>query len=313
MLKRKPIPVNHGLEVNTNNLRAYEPYYDDGKDIIIDPTWWKTVPNEAKNNILYEMNPVFKEVKVPHDDPGLTKKPREKFIYNAYVDAFDYNHWYSAKDGECQLLKIPAYIKRLMAACNITGRKPHPDIVEWIEDVYPDGPPFKPCFARLGGTSGKNEKRPEPLETNEDLLRYLTQGNYILVRRELSVEDKDTYLILMPWIDIERKFEFRVFFRNNKVIGASQQFTGTLFNYTQEELEKLTKCFRKLSFPEVPYYEWTADVYWDPVKKKMNLIECNPYGAHSGAGASLFEWNRDREIFEGKSPPEFRYLSVINF
>jgi hypothetical protein len=310
-MKRSPLPEHHNLLVNTNNLREYEPYFDDGKKVVIDPEWWKTIPERAKEQILAKLEPVFEPVKVPHEFTK-SKTMNELLIYNAYIDAFDYPHWCSCLDRKIKLIKIPMYIKKYLVSCNLSGNKPHPDIDEWLESVVPELP-FKPCFARLGGTSGKNEKRPFPLFTRRDLLTYLTQGNYILVRREFTVEDKDTYIVLMPWVEFDFRHEFRVFFRDDKVIGASQQFTTRLFNYTQQELEELSKAFQNLSFPKVPYYEWTADVYWDPVFKKMNLIECNPFGAHSGAGASLFEWDRDRDIFDGKSEPEFRYLSVINF
>jgi hypothetical protein len=296
----------HGLEVNTNNLREYEPYYDDGKTLQVDKIWWETVPEVAKQRILERISINLTSVPVPHEH-SVSKTERERIAYTEHIDAFDYNHWCSARSDPYILYKIPERIKKLLVACNMSGNKPHPDIEEdWLPEL-----PYTPCFARLGATSGKNDFPVRPLYTKQDLLTYLSQGNNTLVKRELSV-DKDTYLVLMPWKEIPRRYEFRVFFRNNKVVSASQQFTTTLFNYTQEELQDLSECFQTLSFP-VHYYEWTADTYWDPDTKTMRLIECNPFGAYTGCGASLFNWHNDRDIFSGKESPEFRYLSVINF
>tara|TARA_R110001599_G_scaffold91574_1_gene240561 strand:+ start:2005 stop:2157 length:153 start_codon:yes stop_codon:yes gene_type:complete len=44
-----------------------------------------------------------------------------------------------------------------------------------------------------------------------------------------------------------------------------------------------------------------------------HLIELNPFGAHSPAGSSMFNWIQDRDILYGNVPAELRYLSAINF
>ena len=137
----------------------------------------------------------------------------------------------------------------------------------------------------------------------------LCGGNMVLVRREFAIPDKETYLVIQEWKDIVRRDEFRIFWRDGQITGASQQYTGLLFNYNEEELDTLQAALNCLQFPSIPYKEYTADVYWDG--ETFQLIECNPFGAHSSSGAALFHWDKDYDVLYGTAPPEFRYLSII--
>jgi hypothetical protein len=50
---------------------------------------------------------------------------------------------------------------------------------------------------------------------------------------------------------------------------------------------------------KIPYKEVTLDVYYDKETQNIFLIECNPFGAWSAAGSSLFEWKKDYDILYG--------------
>ena len=65
---------------------------------------------------------------------------------------------------------------------------------------------------------------------------------------------------------------------------------------------------------KVTYNTFIADVYIDMDNIVCHLIELNPFGAHSGAGASFFNWKHDYHQLCGLNENvELRYLSVINY
>lgn len=314
MLTRKALHPEHKLDINNNNLREYEPYVETDHGITIDIAWWMTLTEYTKQLIHRRLTKIgipilFSNVSIPHADPDPQRTKYCMAVYTAYIEAFDFNVWADDVKADASCIKIPEYVKKQLAVCGSTGVKPNADIVNWVTEVYPQEVK-QAYFARLSSTSGKNEKTPFPIENVQDLLRYLCQPNSILLKREYEVTDKDTYLILQPWKEIDKRYEFRAFFRNERVICASQQFCSYNFNYTQEELDTFQKALSEMTFPGIKYSEWVADVYWDG--EQMCLIECNPYGAHCGAGSSLFNWHDDCDIFSGSLPGEFRYIHIVD-
>lgn len=285
---------------NNNNVREYEPYVDRDGKLIVDSEWWERVPVEIKSGLEPDK---IEELVFPHP----VKEPKTELcglVYLKYIDAFDFHKWCECLDRPYRLYVIPSNIKELIVSANITGHI-NDEIKEWLPEL-----PFKECFVRLSSTSGKNEKSVSKITTKKELLEYLCGGNSILLQREFCVKDKETFLIIQEWKNIEKRNEFRVFWKNGKITGASQQYWNTIFHYSQEELDLFEKAFNELSYPKVPYKDWIADVYWDG--QKFELIECNPFGASTGAGSSLFNWIDDYDILYGEKQAEFRYLSIIN-
>jgi hypothetical protein len=167
-------------------------------------------------------------------------------------------------------------------------------------------------FVKLSGTSGKNEKSISKFSNAEDIIAHLASVK-LFVDQEYK-RDKETYLILIKWDDkIELRNEFRIFIYNKQITGISQQ-SKKLFNYSQEELEIFQEAFENINFIEnLPYKDCVLDVYVDLELKKCILIEINPFGAHCGAGSSLFKWDDDYELLHSNLKDiEFRYLSIIN-
>ena len=120
----------------------------------------------------------------------------------------------------------------------------------------------------------------------------------------------------MPWNDkIDIRFEFRIFVCNKILTGVSQQSSKLLTQFSMEELEIIEKSLNNISFlDKVCYDTYVGDVYVDIETRICHLIELNPFGCHSGAGAALFNWVEDYDLLHGLvSKPEFRYLSNINF
>jgi len=300
-METKPIPPY--TRCNTVNIRSHEPYIFKEGVFHADETWWRTLNPIAKNNISDIVHTVVTErVSIPHD---VTEEYRpNQLVKLAYIESFDYQHW--GHINPCvKMVGIPVDMKKRLVSANVSGHV-HPDLHEWIFSIPV---PFEKCFVKLSGTSGKNEMKPLPILSSDDLENYLCGGNSILVQREFQVETKDTFIVFVPWADIDPRNEFRVFCRNNKIICASQQFTSRNFQYAQQEISNFLEAFSAMCLQKIPYYEFTLDVYYSSAFHGMHLIEINPYGGHSGCGSSLFEWERDIAIFEGRFTPEFRYVS----
>jgi hypothetical protein len=100
------------------------------------------------------------------------------------------------------------------------------------------------------------------------------------------------------------------------VTGASPQRWWEVHNYTSDELEMMQQVLSQTAekFKSIAITAtYVADVFIDFDTGELKLIEFNPFGAHCGAGASLFNWVTDYDVLHGKSEPELRYLSVINY
>ena len=165
-------------------------------------------------------------------------------------------------------------------------------------------------FMRLSSTSGKNERHVSPMKNADDIMDNLIK-NKIFLQREYYRE-KDTYLILIPWNDkIEKRNEFRIFVKNGKLTGITQQWWSQCFNYSQEELILFQHSLENISFlDKIPYPDYVGDVYIE--NGECKLIEINPFGAHIGAGSGLYNWVDDFDIlYNLKSDLQFRYLSIV--
>lgn len=89
------------------------------------------------------------------------------------------------------------------------------------------------------------------------------------------------YLILRPFIHIEKRNEFRVFIYDGEINGISQYFYNETFNYTEQELEDIertiTTFVQGVVIPNVPRSNLVCDVLVNTGGKLVKLIELNPY------------------------------------
>lgn len=112
-------------------------------------------------------------------------------------------------------------------------------------------------------------------------------------------------LYLLPWININKKQEFRVFVFNNKITAISQQnLYERLYNDMPYDLfEELANFYIKI----------IHSYFYDEIVDKINLnnfsydfaildngksyfIEPNSFGKEYAAGSSLFDWIADDDI-----------------
>jgi len=247
-------------------------------------------------------------------------------MYRTYIDSFDYHLWYNPalKNGpqKVKLIHITPEIKHALielyeSKCNNNKLSNNKLINTFKQQIEKNIDPCTKYFIKLSGTSGKNEKSINMFDNADEILKHLVSVK-LFVDQEYKRTDKETYLILVKWDDkIDLRYEFRIFVVNNKITGISQQ-SKKLFNYSQEELETIEKALNNISFiNELPYDTCILDVYIDMENCICNLIEINPFGAHCGAGASLFKWDDDYDLLNNNNLInnhiiEFRYLSIIN-
>lgn len=313
---RKPMPLYVRFEnYNTNNEHAYDPYFvsDNGR-LIIDKTWWHSHLSDFMRDQINRDVPSFdlEDVVTPHEYSPQDVTGMLTIVYRAYMDGFDYHRWFShdIPNGPKGVVMIPldSETKRILSTRNIEdeglGR-----LREQLQ-TFCDG---REIFMRLSATSGKNEKAVRPFKSPDEIIKHLMSVEEYRAR-EYSRE-KETVLVLVPWNDIiDPRCEMRIFVVNEKLTAASPQRYWELHQHTSEELEAFENALNNIAFlNKVPYKTFVADVYIDVKTSVCHLIELNPFGAHSPAGSSFFNWIDDYDILYGKAPAEFRYLSAINY
>ena len=317
IIKRNPIyPDINPAEYNTNNLYAYDPYTIVNDQIIIDTCWWDSLTEYIQELIKSRLGDngfIINNIMIKTNETIDTNK-QLNHIYQAYLDGFDYNIWYDSNvyrhpDG-VKMIEITSTDKLLLINQDI---KSLVNLCQKIKDVME---PNIKYFVRLSGTSGKNEVSPKPFNSSTDIIKHLTKV-HTFVTREYK-RDKPTYIILIPWNDIiSYKNEFRIFVVDNQLTSASPQRWWELNQHTQEELESIETSLFNLDIVndfKAPYNTFVADVYIDFNTNICYLIELNPFGAHCGAGSSLFNWEKDYDQLYGNTDHiELRYLSIINY
>lgn len=128
-----------------------------------------------------------------------------------------------------------------------------------------------------------------------------------------NVSKLDIYLL--PWVNIEKVNEFRVFVFNNKITAISQQnLYQTLYN--TQSLEKIHENLQLIvdyfTHEIVDKITWISSYNYDfaIVDGKPYFIEMGCFGKEYAAGSALFHWILDEDILYGKNGDniiEFRY------
>lgn len=121
-------------------------------------------------------------------------------------------------------------------------------------------------------------------------------------------------LCLREWLEevIDRpQYEFRCFVHDLKLNAITQYFDWLHFpelvQRKQELQDLMTSFFYEHVAPVAPYRSFVIDFYVSASNQVM-IIEFNPF--HNGAGAGLFSWSKDRELFLN-GPLEFRIVPEL--
>ena len=330
-LIRKPIYPDDNLVCNNRNIHEYTPYIITLEGNIIDQNWWNSLTDHCKNIICQRTNNNFKlgDVTIPHDFQFDNETKFLTIMYKSYIDAFDYNIWWehlainNIKNSptNVSMFQVSADLKKLFVEI-YDNNKPYSDLadnpflLEFRNNIATYINPGEQYFIRMSSTSGKNEKYVKPFESADEIVAHIASVK-LFVDQEFRRDNKDSYLIAMQWNEnIDTRYEFRIFVVNNKLVAISQQNKYELYQYSSIELDIIEHALNNISFLDSgPYPTYVGDVYVDMETKICCLIEFNPFGVFSGAGAALFNWRDDYDILHGLTnmPPEFRYLSIINY
>lgn len=329
---RKPIYPDASNICNNRNIHEYTPYIIDNEgNGVIDECWYMSLTPYCRFLISQRTNNNFivKNIDIPHEFQFDNENKFLSIMYKCYIDSFDYNIWYShlvdnnimdIPEG-VNMFKINDELKQLFVNMYDDNKQ----IVEYMDNIHIQNLIMgisksiehgKKYFIRMGSTSGKNEKYVREFDNAIDIVTHISSVK-LFVDQEFKRINKETYLILMPWNNnIEPKWEFRIFVVNNKLVAVSQQNSKDLYTYTSKELKKIEFALNNIKFINNGLYNtYVGDVYVDIDNNVCRLIELNPFGASSGAGAALFNWIVDYDLLHGKKDcnPEFRYLSIINY
>ncbi len=325
MIKRVPILPNiNKSEYNNNNLHEYAPYVIKDNKLVIDKSWYESL-TQYTQDLIKARTKVFslEHISIPHEYQKDTPEKLLAKVYQSYIDGFDYHVWYSNEipDGpkDVQMIHIPDVTKKALSRA-YKSNQPISDknIIALLDKIENHMQPNEQYFVRLSGTSGKNEKSVEPFDNARMIIRHLVSVK-LFVEQEYN-QDKETYLILIPWNEtIDSRCELRIFVVDNQLTAASTQKWWELQQYSEEELDAIEYALMNIGFiGYIPYTTFVADVYIDVNTKTCHLIELNPFGAASGAGSSLFNWEKDYDLLYGinhdkNKEIELRYLSIIEY
>jgi hypothetical protein len=122
-------------------------------------------------------------------------------------------------------------------------------------------------------------------------------------------------IYLLPWVNIERVNEFRVFVCNNTITAISQQnlyyklYDELSISKIPETLQTIVDYFNKEIVTKI---NWISSYSYDfaIVNGYPYFIEMNCFGKEYAAGSALFHWLLDEDILYGKTGEnviEFRY------
>lgn len=102
----------------------------------------------------------------------------------------------------------------------------------------------------------------------------------------------EVILYIRPFADLERRYEWRVFVKDKKVIAISQQFYKETFSYNKKYLNEIKRnvmyFMDNICIPNIKVDSFVADLYvsegthYKPgINKRfldISIIETNPYG-----------------------------------
>lgn len=210
---------------------------------------------------LFSYSPPLKEIKIPTKiiRPCLDANKKAEHILVNYLQR-------QLNKKENQFFFGANRIKELFV--KLESRSPKDYIQNWPKEDYKALHNAEEIVDALLGS----------MRTFEDLV-FLTQ-----------LKD-EVILYIRPFIDMERRYEWRVFVKDKKVIGISQQFYKDTFSYNETYIdileENILYFMNETCIPNIPVDNFVADLYVYNYFYLSNdakfilfpyIIETNPYG-----------------------------------
>jgi hypothetical protein len=207
--------------------------------------------------------------------------------------------------GNVKLQFPKAYLDELEALCNLKLKFIH-------EEIFNNG--AKSYFVRANSVSLKNGiHKAGPYNSLQKIIESLVTNKEGHSAINDAEEGKPFKLYLLPWQQIDKDKEFRVFVCNNEITAISQQFlhqaNRTLAALDEKERENTVTQWGKLI---CDYFDSTIrerithisnyciDLALIGEENRPYFIEINCFGKEYAAGSSLFHWLIDEEKLYGK-------------
>lgn len=163
-----------------------------------------------------------------------------------------------------------------------------------LDDIlsdYPEG-----AHARLGLCSFKFGPRPEPVRSAGDIVRLMSLPNprVAAVVEGMLQRSNPTRLYLRHWVEIPPWTEFRIFFRDGEVVGASQYRHDQVYPQIEEREGGIREAIIRFCYRirrRLPLPSCIADVRILPQTDPLEaaLIELNPFVRRTDP--CLFDWS----------------------
>lgn len=158
----------------------------------------------------------------------------------------------------------------------------------------------KPFVVRLGSRSPKDcdlwMATGGQLWDGHQLWRLLTCGSRRLADDLVNTLAMDSmgHLHLRAWRPMQSVSEIRVFYRQRRMIAASQYDSQSpdagMHLYTHRKALCRALCAFEARFAaHAPLDDLVADLWFDPDTQDVELIDLNPF--HRRTGAALFTWS----------------------
>jgi hypothetical protein len=160
------------------------------------------------------------------------------------------------------------------------------------------------CFRQIGGDRffvrlGSRSPKDNPVEIKEpkDVLTAFGDSERILEDLNLALNNNyHPFIFVRKWVDIKRKYEFRCFVKNNKLVGISQYFYREKYYYLDNPVDRSYIQFQAKNLldeinSKISLKDFVFDICYLPLKSYPLLIEINPFS--SWTDPCLFDWVKD--------------------
>ena len=287
--------TQENIYFNDKNLEYLAPFWsDDGETLLILEEqydgWSKT---DALELLQKEFKKIEKVKTVKHLSKNIleSEKPGWYYkVYNTILKRTEVNRWFHLID-KSMIVPIDNNLSNL--AKNIEEA-----LDKVNEDKSVDG-----WFVKSGSCSTKHDYPPEPVFSGIEAAQHLLGSTNVI---NSIKNDRTDYVLIKPWIkEVNDLNEIRVFVRENRVVGVSQQACYSGYSMilklldAKEVIDSAQKCYddfnSKLENKYKFNYECTFDAYISTDTNTgditVHLIEINGEMFGWGpSGASLFSW-----------------------
>lgn len=311
---RRIIYIERDRDYNDCNVHTMAPFNLSGRTLLVELPQYEAW---AKTDALDLLRAHFPDIQAV--DPSSLSKLGAVLpdwywlVYYTILGRSTPKHWYHLVSGA----KI--------IDCNLNDKEGHLQVAQMIQDAMDEHPEHLECdgwFIKSGACSTKKDYKPVPVHSGTEAVEHLSGSQSVLRAFERGHTD---CLLLRPWDNsISSNNEVRVFVRNGKVVGVSQQACYTPFVYMLNILKAvdvIDACQREydrvqagISKRHRMYYECTFDAYLiidDKGDVSCHLIEINSEAFGWGpAGSSLFSWT-DRPPPQTDEAPLYLVAGVL--